>query len=102
MCFIDLKKAYDSVDRNALWKILHSKGIPPRLLTIIQDLHNETTCKDKAYGQFSNNFHIRTGVKQGCIMAPLLFCVFLDHIIREAFDQCSTGVHIGFKFERNF
>ena len=97
MCFIDLKKAYDSVDRNALWKILQSTGIPLTLLNIIQQLHRETTCKIKACDQFSSEFYIHTGVKQGCILAPLLFCIFLDHVVREAFKN-SPGIEIGFKF----
>jgi hypothetical protein len=41
ICFIDLKKAYDSVNRDSLWRILqHSYQLPEKLLSIIRALHD--------------------------------------------------------------
>ena len=40
MCFIDLAKAYDSVDRTLLWTVLAHFGIPPRMLTVIRQFHD--------------------------------------------------------------
>ena len=36
MCFIDLQKAYDTVDRNLLWQVLTRVGVPPQILAVIQ------------------------------------------------------------------
>ena len=41
MFFVDNKKAYDSVPRGALWKILEKCGVPPRLLQIVKSFHEE-------------------------------------------------------------
>ena len=39
MCFIDLQKAYDSVDRELLWVVLARFGVPEKMLTVIRQLH---------------------------------------------------------------
>ena len=50
-CFIDLKKAYDSVHRESLWRILqHSYCLPPKLLSIVRALHEDSTAAVRAYG----------------------------------------------------
>jgi len=41
MAFIDFKKTFDSVDRDKLWSIMSSKGIPTHLITIIQKIYME-------------------------------------------------------------
>ena len=40
MCFIDLTKAYDSVDRTLLWDVLARFGVPPRMLAVIRQFHD--------------------------------------------------------------
>ena len=40
MCFIDLQKAYDTVDRNLLWQVLTRVGLPPQILAVIQQFHD--------------------------------------------------------------
>ena len=39
MCFIDLQKAYDSVDRELLWVVLARFGVPEKMLTVIRQFH---------------------------------------------------------------
>ena len=39
MLFVDLQKAYDSVPRTALWKVLEKHGTPPRLLSVVRSFH---------------------------------------------------------------
>ena len=41
--YIDLKAAFDSVDRNALWKLLTSLGVPPKILSLFQGLYTDTS-----------------------------------------------------------
>ena len=40
MCFIDLQKAYDTVDRTLLWQVLTSIGVPPQMIAVIQQFHD--------------------------------------------------------------
>ena len=68
-CFIDLKKAYDSVHHDSLWHILkHTYHLPEKLLTIICALHEDCTTAVRAYGKTSDMFSITSGARQGCVV----------------------------------
>ena len=82
LCFIDLKKAYDSVNRDALWATLRKRyGIPSKLVHILGSLHEGTKGVVRAYGKVSDEFPIMNGVRQGDILAPTLFNLFFDAVI---------------------
>ena len=66
LAFLDIAKAYDSVDRETLWKILCSIGIPPKILSLIKLFYGDTRYKVKFKGKFSNSFLVKQGLKQGC------------------------------------
>ena len=87
-CFIDLKKAYDSVHRESLWCILqHSYHLPPKLLTIMRALHEHSTAAVRAYGKLSGKFFVTNGLCQGCLLAPTLFNFYFDVAIRMALEE---------------
>ena len=91
-CFIDLRKAYDTVNRNAMWRILKQSGLSGKLQRLLQELHTDTRATVKAYGQSSEPFDINNGVRQGCVLAPALFNLFLDHVVRQALNNIDEGV----------
>ena len=85
LCFIDLQKAYDTVNRDALWEILSkSFSLPEKIIRILKALHSCTTGAIRADGQLSDEFPISVGVKQGDVLAPMLFNTYLDAVIRVA------------------
>ena len=87
-CFIDLKKAYDSVHRESLWRILqHSYCLPPKLLSIMRALHEDSTAAVRAYGKLSDKFSVTSGIRQGCVLAPTLFNFYFDVAIRMALEE---------------
>jgi len=75
--FIDLTKAFDTVNRDLLWKILSKFGCPPTFLTILQEFHNGMRAKVVIGGRESDLFDVLVGVKQGCVLAPVIFNLFL-------------------------
>jgi len=78
-----LKKAFDSVDRDKLWTIMLSKGIPTHLITVIQKIHMENIIRVNAGNGISENSRaITQGVRQGCPLSPVLFNLYLDEVIR--------------------
>ena len=82
-CFIDLKKAYDSVHHDSLWNILqHSYGLSPKLLSIIHPLHDDSTAAVRAYRRVSDEFPVTSGVHKGCVLVPTLFNLYFDVAIR--------------------
>ena len=74
--YVDLTKAFDTVSRDGLWKILARLGCPPKFLTILRQLHEGQQGQVKHNGSLSDSFPISNGVKQGCVLAPTLFSSF--------------------------
>uniref|UniRef100_A0A670IVF8 Reverse transcriptase domain-containing protein n=1 Tax=Podarcis muralis TaxID=64176 RepID=A0A670IVF8_PODMU len=82
VAFVDLKSAFDSVDRNKLWTKLEHLDIDPYLLTLIQSLHsnNQIYVKVSKDGRLAGPILNNRGVRQGCILAPTLFNLFLSDL----------------------
>ena len=93
MCFIDLQKAYDSVDRFLLWKVLARYGVPAKLISTIRQFHDgmrACVCLDS--GETSEWFAVEQGLHQGCLIAPGLFNVFFVAVLTVAFDRFSIEI----------
>jgi len=79
--FIDFKKAYDSVRREVLYKILIKFGIPKKLVRLIKMSLTEIYCRVRVGKNVSDRFPIRNGLKQGDALSPLLFNFALEYAI---------------------
>jgi hypothetical protein len=71
--FVDFKKAYDSVRREVLYKILLEFGIPRRLVRLIKMSLTETYSRVRVGENVSNRFPIRNGLKRGDALSQMLF-----------------------------
>ena len=80
--FIDFKKAYDSVRREVLYKILIEFGIPRKLVRLIKMSLTETYSRVRVGKNVSDRFPIRNGLKQGDALSPMLFNFALEYAIR--------------------
>jgi len=81
--FMDLEKAYDRVNREALWQVLRMYGVRGKLLNGIKSMYEESKACVRVKGQLSAWFEIKSGVRQGCVMSPWLFNVFMDAVMKE-------------------
>ena len=82
ICFIDLAKAYDSVDRVLLWEILARFGVPPRMIKVIRMSHDGMRARVQLDdGDFSAWFNVCQGLRQGYVLSPLLFNIFFAVVI---------------------
>ena len=82
MVFIDLKKAYDTLDRKEAMRILEGYGVGPNLRRIILHIWNEDTMVPRQSGYFGRPFKAKRGVKQGDIISPLIFNIMVDAVVR--------------------
>jgi hypothetical protein len=88
VAYVDLRKAFDSVDRRALWVLLRRRGVPEQLIQVLADLHTGASCRVRVANRLSRSVPLEFGVQQGCPLASVLFNVFFDHVVREALGAC--------------
>ena len=93
VAFVDLKSAFDSVDRVTLWKALRGVGVPKLILDIIEDLHSGSCAKVRIGSELSSQFLTSSGVRQGCVLAPALFCRAIDWIMERV--SQTSGIYAG-------
>ena len=93
VAYVDIKAAFDSVDRKALWLALKGIGVPDVLMRLIQDLHDGSCARVRVGPQKSDSFITRSGVRQGCVLAPSLFCRAMDWILQRMPPTC--GITVG-------
>jgi len=94
-CFIDFEKAFDRVDWKKLMEILNKLGFDAKERRLINNLYNKQQVKIRIEDKESEPAYIGRGVRQGCILSPILFSIYTEAIMREAFEDSEEGVSIG-------
>ena len=94
--FIDFKKAFDSVHRGTLMKILLAYGIPKAIVDIIGLLYTNTKAQVITPDGMTSYFDVQAGVLQGDMLAPYLFIITVDYCIRQAIKS-----HLEYSFTVN-
>ena len=92
MVFVDFSKAFDTVGRTGLWQLLRKYGCPEKFTTMIESLHTGMMANVSVGGEVSESFSVTNGVKQGCVLAPTLFSIFLSAMLDDAFRDMGDGV----------
>ena len=101
LAFIDLTKAFDTVNREILWNVLSKCGCPPKFMAILRGFHNDMSARVVAAGLISDPFEVNVGVKQGCVLAPALFNIYLAAVTLLARYDMSfeDGIHFKYRFD---
>ena len=102
MTFVDLTKAFDTVSRDWLWKIMAKFGCPPRLIAMVKEFHNGMQARVQNDLMYSEPFPVTNGVKQGCIMAPALFSMMFSAMLSDAFQGCHAVFPIRYRLDGKF
>ena len=94
--FIDFKKAFDSVHRGKMIKILQAYGIPDTIVQGINIMYTDTKAVVLSPDGETDSFMIRAGVLQGDTLAPYIFIIVLDYVMRVALgnDEANLGFTI--------
>lgn len=82
LTFIDFTKAFDSINREYMFKILENYGIPKKIVNAIKSPYMNTTAKVLVNGQITDSFHISSGILQGDVLSPYLFLLCIDYIFK--------------------
>ena len=97
MAFVDLTKAFDTVSRAELWNIISKFGCPDRFVKIVTQFHDGMMARVLDDGNASNLFPVTNGVKQDCVLAPMLFSLTFSAMLIDAFSEASPDIPIRYR-----
>ena len=97
--FIDLTKAFDMVSREALWVIPSKLGCPNMFVNLIRQFHDGMIGHVLSEGEASELFSISNGVKQECVLAPVLFNMFFIRLLNYAIRDLEQGVYLRYRLD---
>ena len=93
--FVDFEKAFDSVNHNLLWKTLSAQNIPVKYSNLLKALYSSAECSVRIDSKTSQPFRPKRGVRQGCILSPVIFNLFLQQVINNTnLKETNIGINI--------
>jgi len=93
--FVDLRKAYDSVPRAALWVALEKLGVPKELVELVKSFHDDTRAEVRVDGELLQSIEVKNGLRQGCTMAPTLFNIYASVVAERWLSRIETSDGVG-------
>jgi exonuclease III len=93
-CFIDMKRCFDSICRKSLWYKLYNMGLNGKILRIIRSMYQSVkscirSCDNTSYSDF---FDIAMGLRQGEIISPIMFSLFVEDLELYLQDRLNCGL----------
>ena len=82
-CFVDFRKAFDSVWHEGLFQKLENIGLHGKILQFVKAIYKSTKCAVKYDDKLTQFFHVTKGVRQGCPLSPLLFNLYVNDLIKQ-------------------
>ena len=87
-------KAYDRIPREMLWYKLSNLGLHGNILLAIQALYHNVQCRVNVNNTFSSIFNVSTGLKQGCLISPQMFNIYINDLVT-CINQLGLGINVG-------
>ena len=93
-CFLDISKAFDSVNHYILINQLHKLGVPACIVSMIEFWYNNQFVNVRFKNSLSNEWKISNGVRQGGVLSGLLFNVYIDSLLNRI-SKMNVGCKLG-------
>ncbi|BHF80025.1 hypothetical protein SprV_0702314900 [Sparganum proliferum] len=95
---VNLTKAFDTVNREGLWKIMQKFGCPERFIQMVRQLHDGMMARVTDNGAVSEAFAVTNGGKHGCVLAPTIFSLMFSAMLMGAYRDCERpGIRIAYR-----
>ena len=96
LCAVDVKKAFDKVNHHGLFLKLMDRQVPINLLSLLENWFQASFTCVRWGGKFSRFFSLQCGVRQGGVLSPYLFAIYVDDIISKVI-RMNMGCTIGLR-----
>ena len=100
--FASLTKAFDTVSREGLWRIVAKYSCPTKFFAIMRQFHDGMLARVQDNGETSAPFSVSNRVKPGCVLAPTLFSVMFSAMLSDTFGNLDASIGIRYRYGRSF
>ena len=91
---LDATKAFDRLNYCKLFRVLLSRNVNPLICRLLLNMYIDQKLRVKWENTLSDSFTVTNGVKQGGVISPILFCVYMDGLISEL-ESSQVGCWMG-------
>jgi len=93
--FIDFEKAFDSINRETMWKEVKHYGLPIQTVSLIKETYRSYACRVVHEGQVSEPISVQTRVRKGCFLSPAMFLIVIEAVMRNVNRDRRRGIQWG-------
>ena len=94
VCFVDFEKAFDNVNRNKLWSILKTTGIKGNIYKTVYSMYEQVRACVRVDNERTEYFECPKGLKQGCLLSPIIFSVFVNELSKLIQNSNLRGIQL--------
>ena len=98
---LDLSKAFDRLNYIKLFKTLISRNVCPLVCRLLLNMYINQKLRTRWNGRFSESFGVSNVVKQGGVISPILFCIYMDGLLNKL-EYSGVGCYVGGVFSGAF
>ena len=94
--FLDVTKAFDRLHHGKLFNLLLARGLPAPIIRVLIYIYTHNFVRIRWCGALTDYFLAANGVKQGAVLSPVLFCLYVDNLLvllSSAGFGCFLGTH---------
>ena len=99
LLLLDASKAFDKVSYEKLFELLLARNVCPKIVKLLYYTHQK--CHVRWNNKQSDPFSVSNGVKQGSVISPLLFSIYIDNLFSKL-KQLGLGCHVGLTYAGAF
>ena len=101
LLLLDESKAFVKVSYEKLFELLLTRNVCPKMVKLLYHMYTHQKCLIKWNNEHSDSFSVSNGVKQGSVISPLLFRIYIDNLFSKL-KHLGLGCHVGLTYAGAF